>query len=123
MIQVQTDEETGRQINTHTQTHTHIHTPKASEVERSALVFHPSSPTYPLRRRISMASCLLLSKKLFCIVRCTERAPSLNFPTYERHSASRDQTYPLTTKHDQNRMIRTAYIGLLKIHSPLAGEG
>lgn len=41
--------------------------------------------------RMSMASCLELSKKLFWMVLVTERAPSLSFPPYKRIQETRVQ--------------------------------
>ena len=53
--------------------------PKTSALSSRALAFCPSSPEKALlKRSMSMASCLLLSKKLFLMVRCTERAPACN---------------------------------------------
>ena len=51
-----------------------------SAFSRKALDRRPNSPWYALpSNSMSMASCLLLSRKFPRIVRCTERAPSFSW--------------------------------------------
>ena len=66
--------------------------PNTSALSRKALAFCPSSPEKALlKRSMSMASCLLLSIKLFLMVRCTERAPACNYRYNLWHDISREK--------------------------------
>ena len=76
--------------------------PYMSAFSRKALAFCPSSPEKALlKSSISMASCLVLSMKLFLIVLCTERAPACSC----RECRREDKEMSLMVQ-DKNPLLR-----------------